>query len=223
MALEAIKPFKIGPLYTPPSLATPGGTQGTIMRPSAGGGANWSGGAVDPETGWLYVPSKTAISVINFYTPDPQEGGTLRYTHGGRGARPQMPDGLPLFKPPYTRMTAIDMSSGEHAWMQPIGNGDVTRNHPKLKELDLPPLGGDSYTGPLLTKTLLIQGQTTPDGGSRLVARHKATGEVVGEVDLPMMARGTPMTYELEGRQYIVLTLTGAVPEMVALALPTAP
>ncbi len=227
MAVEAVKPFKIGPLYTPPSLAVPGGTQGTIMRPSAGGGANWSGAAVDPETGWLYVPSHTALSVINFYTPDPAEGGTLRYTHGGRGSQPQMPDGLPLFKPPYSRMTAIDLNSGEHVWMQAIGDGDEIRNHPKLRGLDLPPLGGDLYTGPLLTKTLLIQGQTTvgqdqaADGGiSRLVARDKVTGRVVGEVPLPMQARGTPMTYELDGRQYIVLTLTGAVPELVALALP---
>ena len=221
MAIEAIEPFKIGPLYTPPILAEPGGKQGTIFRPSAGGGANWYGAAVDPETGLLYVPSRTAFSIINFYTPDPSEGGTLRYTHGGRGQRPQLPGEIPLFKPPYTRLTAIDMTRGEHAWMQPLGEGEHVKQHELLAGVDLPALGGDRYTGPLLTGTLLIQGQVEPDGSNgRLVARDKRSGEVVGEVPLPSGGRGTPMTYLVDGKQYIVLTLEGSVPEMVALALP---
>ena len=227
MALDVIANYEIGPLYTPPSLPVRGGKQGTIFRPSAGGGANWYGAAVDPETGWLYVPSRNAFSMVTFYTPDPLEGGTLRYTHGGRGRRPEMPEGLPLFKPPYTRMTAIDLLTGEHVWMKPLGNNDTLRNHPRLADLDLPPLGGDTYTGPLLTKTLLIHGQHAPegDGGNRLVARDKRTGDVIAEAPLPARGLGTPMTYLWEGRQYIALTVAGrretdGVPELIAFALP---
>ena len=154
-------------------------------------------------------------------------GGTLRYTHGGRGRRPEMPEGLPLFKPPYTRMTAIDLNTGEHVWMKPLGNNDRLRRHPRLEHLDLPPLGGDTYTGPLLTRTLLIHGQHADDddGGNRLVARDKRTGDVIAEVPLPARGLGTPMTYVYEGRQYIALTVAGRaetdfVPELLAFALP---
>jgi len=222
MAVEAVNHFELGPLYTPPSLPVKGINHGTIFRPSAGGGANWYGAAVDPETGFLYVPSRNAFSVVNFYSPDPENGGTLRFTHGGRGSRPQMPEGLPLFKPPYTRLTAVDLNVGEHPWMQPLGDGGALRQNPRLAGLDLPPLGGDRYSGPLLTKTLLIQVQSPADGNgaTRLVARDKATGEVVGEVPLPGRALGTPMTYEMHGRQYIAMTLGSRVPELISLALP---
>ena len=135
-----------------------------------------------------------------------------------------MPQGLPLFKPPYSRMTAIDMNSGEHVWMTPTGDGDRIRNLPSLRDLNLPPRGGDSSrSGPLLTKTLLIHALTTggTNDGPRLVAYDKATGEAVASIDLPGGAIGTPMTYMLDERQYISLTVGGArVPSLVALALP---
>jgi quinoprotein glucose dehydrogenase len=136
-----------------------------------------------------------------------------------------MPQGLPLFKPPYSRMTAIDMNKGQHVWMVPLGDGRAVRNHPMLTHLNLPPLGGDSGTsGPLLTKTLLISALTTGgtnNDGPRLVARDKATGQEVASIDLPRAAIGTPMTYMIDGRQYIALTVGGdAVPELVAFALP---
>jgi quinoprotein glucose dehydrogenase len=135
-----------------------------------------------------------------------------------------MPQGLPLFKPPYSRMTAIDMNTGDHVWMVPLGNGDAVRNHPLLKGLNLPPVGGDStLSGPLLTKTLLIGALTRggPNDGPRLVARDKATGRELASVDLPGVAIGTPMTYIVDGKQYIALTVAGdPVPELVALALP---
>jgi quinoprotein glucose dehydrogenase len=222
MAIKAVSDFKLGPLFTPPSLPEPGGTQGTIIRPSAAGGANWTGAAVDPESGWLYVPSYNSIFILGFYEPDPKEGATLRYTHGGRVPRPQMPDGLPLIKPPYSRMTAIDLNTGEHVWMQPLGNSDDIRNHKLLKDLNLPPLGGDRFSGPLLTRTLLIAAQSAGwgEGSSRLVARDRKTGEVVAEVGLPASALGTPMTYLLNNRQYIALTVSGPVPELIAFALP---
>jgi quinoprotein glucose dehydrogenase len=223
LALEAVAPFEIGPIYTPPSLAIEGGKQGTLMRPSTAGGANWYGAAVDPETAMLYVPSRNTYTVVNFYTPDDKEGGTLRYTHGGRGAQPRLPDGLPLFMPPYSRYTAIDLGRGDISWMKPLGEGSEWKKSAKLQGLELPPLGGDGFTGPLLTKTLLIHGQDGPEeeGGHRLVARDKRTGDVVGEVSLPGRPLGTPMTYSIGDRQFIALTIsTDTLPELIALALP---
>ena len=144
----------------PPMLSADDGLQGTIQRPAIGGGANWPGSAVDPETGLLYVPSVNAFSVMKYYTPDPAEGGNLRLTQGGFVTTPLMPQGLPLFKPPYSRITAIDLNAGDHAWMQPNGDGDRYRNHPLLRDQDLPPLGGEGIGGPVLTKTLLISALT---------------------------------------------------------------
>ena len=229
MAVEAIKDYTIGPLFTPPTLARDGNL-GTIFRPHRAGGASWGGAAVDPETGTLYVPSRNAFDVVTYYNTESQ-GGNLRYTHlnsielreGYPINQPRMPDGLPLFKPPYSRMTAIDMNTGEHAWMAPLGNGDQIRTIPMLRDLNLPPLGGDSTrSGPLLTKTLLIMALTAggSDDGPRLVAYDKATGAELASADLPARALGTPMTYMLDGRQYIALTVAGLPPELVALRLP---
>ena len=224
MAVEAVRNFRLGPLFTPPMLSVDGGLQGTIQRPHIAGGASWGGAAADPETGLLYVPSVNSFSVIKYYTPDPAEGGNLRFTQAefDSGVQPTMPQGLPLLKPPYSRTTAIDLNAGEHAWMQPNGDGDRYRNHPLLRDLDLPPLGGEGRGGPVLTRTLLMSALSAggSDGGPRLVARDKATGEIVGSVDLPSGAIGTPMTYLHEGRQYIALTVGGDVPELIALALP---
>ena len=224
MAIEAVADFRLGPLFTPPMLTVEGGLQGTIQRPHIAGGASWSGAAADPETGLLYVPSENRFSVLKYYTPDPDEGGNLDFTQADfdSGTQPLMPRGLPLLKPPYSRMTAIDLNAGDHAWMQPNGDGDRFRRHPMLRDLDLPPLGGEGHGGPVLTKTLLISALSAggSDGGPRLVARDKATGAIVGSVDLPAGAIGTPMTYLHEGRQYIALTIGGDVPELIALALP---
>ena len=219
MAIEAVAGYRLGPLYTPNSM------RGTLIRPTLGGGANWMGAAVDPETGLLYVPSVNGHSVVPFSEPNPDSGATMRYIvrwREGAGG-PAMPQGLPLWKPPYSRMTAIDMNRGEHAWMTPLGNGDRFRNLPLLRDLDLPPLGGDGRGGPLLTRTLLINAQTAggTDGGPRLVAYSKATGEILGSVDLPGGALGTPMTYMLDGQQYIALTVGGRMPELIAFKLPS--
>ena len=232
MALEAVEGFRLGPLFTPLDRPVEGVTRGTVMRPPPAGAAGWSGAAVDPDTGMLYVPSRNQPAVVSLYSPDPALGATVLYTHGapeadrlaGRARRrtPQMPQGLPLVKPPYSRMTAIDMNTGEHAWWTPTGDGDRFRNHPLLRDLDLPPLGGDNaINGPLLTKTLLIYclaaGGT--DGGPRLVAYDKTDGRELASVDLPAGAIGTPMTYLLDGRQYIALTVGGG-PRLIAFALP---
>ena len=235
MAIEAVKPFRLGPLFTPTSRPVEGGWQGTLMRPPDGGAATWAGAAIDPETGMLYVPSRNNAVVISLYEPDPTLGATVAYTHGapeadrlaGRGLGPSrsgalMPQGLPLLKPPYSRMTAIDMNTGEHEWMVPLGNGDRYRNHPLLRDLNLPPLGGDGVGGPVLTKTLLVSALSagSSNGGPRLVARSKETGEELGSVDLPTGAIGTPMTYMVDGRQYFAVAIGGRPPQMVAFAFP---
>ncbi len=218
LAVAAVDGFRLGPLFTPQM------TNGTIMRPSVGGGASWSGAAVDPDTGYLYVPSVNAHSTIGLSPPGPgEEQSTLGYLRRSLSAGPVMPRGLPLWKPPYSRMTAIDMNTGDHAWMTPMGTGERIRNHPMLRDLDLPPLGGDwGRTGPLLTKTLLIQALVAggTNGGPRLVAYDKTTGEELASLDLPSGALGSPMTYMLGRRQYIALTVGGEVPGLIALTLP---
>ncbi len=219
-ATRAIAPFRTGPLFTPPSAL------GTINRPGSIGGGNWGGAAVDPETGLLYVPSRSAFSVIRVAEQDPKLGGNVRYNQVPALSSPAIPGGIPLFKPPYSRMTAINMNTGDHAWMVPTGNGDRVRNLPALKGLSLPPLGGDiTFSGPLLTKTLLIYGLTAggKTGGPRLVAYDKSTGQETASIDLPGNAIGTPMTYMLDNKQYIALTVTNPsadVPDLIALALP---
>lgn len=217
MAIDAIGDLRMGPLYSPPTL------EGTINRPGSTGGANWGGAAVDPATGVLYVPSRSSQTVIGFREPEPGEPATLNFIQD-RYKSARMPQGLPLWKPPYSRITAIDMNTGEHLWMTPTGNGDRYRQNPLLRELNLPPVGGDAgMAGPLLTETLLIypllNGGT--DDGPRLVAYDKATGREIASADLPGIPIGTPMTYALDGRQYIGITVEGEpYAELVALTLP---
>lgn len=220
MAEKAIQGFRSGPLFTPPSI------EGTLVRPGTTGGANWSGAAVDPATGMLYVPSRNAYAVTKLSPPDQALNSNLLYMQTP-GRNPRMPEGLPLFKPPYSRMTAIDMNSGNHAWMVPTGGGDRIRHNPRLKAMNLPPVGGDiTLSGPLLTKTLLIYALTTggSTGGPRLVAFDKATGQELASTDLPGAAIGTPMTYSIDGKQYISITVQGRtptdIPELLALKLP---
>ena len=230
LAVEVVKNYQIGPIFTPPGRPIEGGTQGTLMRPPDFGAAGWAGAAVDPETGMLYVPSRNIAVAIPLYSPDGALGATMRYTHGAPeqqrlqqagNYQAQMPQGLPLLKPPYSRMTAIDMNTGDHVWMVPLGNGDRVRNHPRLRHLNLPPVGDGTIAGPVLTKTLLISSVPTggPSGGPGLVAWNKQTGEIVGSVDLPAGTVGTPMTYMVNGKQHIAVTIGGG-PRLVAFALP---
>ena len=234
MAVDAVDGYRLGPLFTPPTRPVEGGVQGTLMRPPDNGAAGWAGAALDPVTGMLYVPSRNNAVVIPLYAPDPAQGASVPFTHGapeaerlarareGRRAGPQMPQGLPLVKPPYSRITAIDMNTGNHEWMVPLGDGDRYRNHPLLRELNLPPLGDGVINGPLLTSTLLITALTTgsSNDGPRLVAYDKNTGEILGAVDLPAGAIGTPMTYMVDDKQYIALTVGGSPPKLIALQLP---
>ena len=238
-AIEITKQYVTGPLFTPPSIRGdgPDDTQGTIQLPGSQGGADVQGAAFDPETGYLYVPSVTAPFVADIREGNPDQVN-LRYVKGTRRwiAGPR---GLPLFKPPYGRITAIDMNEGEHVWMVP--NGDGPRDHPAIKHLNLGPLGNPGRPAPLVTKTLLFvgDGRTNTVGGGRIPpdmppetaissgdnkfrGYDKATGETVWETELPAGTTGPPVTYMFEGKQYLVVAIGDRLhaAELIAFALP---
>jgi quinoprotein glucose dehydrogenase len=227
-AMDIVKRYVIGPLYTPPSIKneSPTATKGTLQLPGSVGGADWNGGALDPETGILYVPSVTGTFAADL-VPASSPEMNLRYVRGTRELV-NGPRGLPLFKPPYGRITAINLNTGEHVWMKP--NGDGPRNHPAIAHLKLPPLGQPGRAAPALTKTLLFIGEGDPvnvrtppgGGGKKFRAFDKATGAVLWETEFPGGTTGAPMTYLHKGKQYIVVAIGSSdhAPEFVALALP---
>ena len=216
-ALESVKDLRMGPMFTPPSLVeAPDGTRGTLVLPHYGGGANWEGGAADPETGMLYVASQTSLTV--FAVNPAGDRSDIRYLFvNGEAPRPM---GLPLVKPPYGRITAIDMNTGEHRWMAVNGDTpDDIKNNPALAGLAIPPTGKASRATLLVTKTLLFAGEGY-GGAPILRAYDKATGAVVAELPLPGAASSKPMTYMLDGKQYVVLAVGRDTPaELVAFAL----
>jgi len=239
-ALELVKKYRIGPMYTPPSIrgAGPAETSGTVQLPGSVGGADWQGASFDPETGVLYVQSITGPFVADLVKGDPKRTN-LDYVPGAR-AYPPGPRGLPLLKPPYGRITAIDLNQGEIRWTVP--NGDGPRDHPLLKPLKLPPLGNPGRAGILTTKSLLFVGEGDPvmvragprlppdmplsvapgAGGKKFRAFDKSNGAVVWETELPAGTTGTPITYLFEGKQYIVVAIGShdSRAEYIALALP---
>jgi len=224
-ALAIFKQYVTGPVFTPPSVVGEQ-TKGTIELPGSVGGADWTGAAFDPDTGMLYVPSMTNPFVANLL-PGKPENTNLRFRASNRELL-QGPRGLPLVKPPYGRITALNLNRGTQAWMVP--NGDGPRNHPALKGLDLPPLGQAVRAAPLVTRTLLfvtegdqINVRTPPDGGGRKIrAYDKATGAVVWQMALDAGSTGTLMTYLHDGRQYLVVAIGGVdhAAEFIALSLP---
>lgn len=222
-AMEAVSEFRFGPnLYTPPSLADAAdGTRGVLSLPSATGGANWEGAAMDPETGIIYVPSRTALAILTVGN-DPDSDLAYSAAFGVRVPRVQ---GLDVIKPPYGRITAIDMNSGDHVFQ--VANADTPdriKNHPALQGVDIPRTGVPTRAGLVLTKTLLFAGEGGGGPGASPIFRayDKQTGEIVAEIDLPNMQSGQPMTYEVDGKQYIAMFVSGnAGPtQLVALALP---
>ena len=231
IALEAVKGYEMGPLFTPPNPE-----KGTLGRPGAGGGANWPGAAVDTETSIIYIPSSGMPGFFRAVPANPD--GTLAvplewsspksdlpylsvYVFGGAPKAPGL-KGLPISKPPYSRVTAIDLNTGEHVWMAPMGDGPV--NHELLKDLDLPPLGLPGRTFPLVTKSLLFIGQgsklngTERDTPAKLAVFDKANGEFLGNIELPSSPAGNPLTYMHNGKQYIAVATVSR--QMVAVALP---
>ncbi|MBC7983788.1 MAG: PQQ-binding-like beta-propeller repeat protein [Candidatus Obscuribacterales bacterium] len=219
-ALAAIKKFRMGAnVYTPPSLSNAAdGTVGVLSLPSATGGANWEGAPLDPETGVLYVPSRTALAALSVAK---DEAADVAFS-AANGVRVPRVKGLEIVKPPYGRITAIDMNSGDHVWQ--VANADTPKSiaeNPALKGVEIPRTGVATRSGLVLTKTLLFSGEGV-GGGPTLFAHDKRTGAVVARIELPNTATGVPMTYEHKGKQYIAVFVSGVgkPTELVALALP---
>ena len=224
-ATDILQQFVHGPLYTPPS------EKGTLILPGSRGGANWGGAAFDPETGMLYVPSRTAPSVDR---PTGRLADDAVY-------KMTSIEGIPIFKPPYARVTAIDMRTGQHVWVAPLGEGP--RNHPRLQGLSLPRLGdfldGESA---MVTKTLLfvsvwrrdrITGLPlvplwAPSGDPAALRKllyvfDKQSGALLREIEVDGYSAALPMTYSHGGQQYIVVGVgANEEAELVAFALPGA-
>ena len=233
-AMEIASNYRLGPLYSPPSLIDdPDGTRGRLTLPGWGGGSSWPGAGVDPEAGILFVPSVTVPIVIALGKNDPG-GANPDYIRVGP-IYPPGPRGLPLVKPPWGRITAIDLNTGDHLWMKPLGAAPrEVREHPDLQGLglDFSSMGQNGRPGALVTKTLLFMGDgggvrggvasRWGAGGPTLRAYDKRTGEVAAELILPVNPTAPPMSYLLDGRQYIaVAAATLETPaEIIALALP---
>ncbi len=218
-AMEIASDYRMsGSPFTPPSVFKgPDGTLGTLLLPSATGGSNWEGAAYDPDTGIIYVPSRTATSVMALVN-DPA-ASSVAYIHGG-GTPPNI-EGIPLVKPPYGRITAINMVTGEHVWQ--VANGDTPdeiANHPLLQGIDIGRTGKPTRSGLVLTKSLLFAGEGV--GGSPVLwALDKTTGSIVAEIEMPGTVTGVPMTYMHNGKQYLVMAIStpGSSSRIVALTL----
>jgi quinoprotein glucose dehydrogenase len=267
-AEEVVQDYRLGPMFTPPAVDSPEGPVGTLMLPADVGGANWPGGAFDPETNRLYIHSHTAVFTLRNIPADLEPfdpGPTGRATRATLGSAGGPPPGLgapglgapglgggpsagpggrrvgtflqgtiPLIKPPYDRITAYDMNSGEMLWQRVHGTTpDNIRSNPALEGLDVSRLGsyGRIFIGVLTTKSLLIAGEGsvhTNEAGETVAllrAYDKATGEdVEGRVEMPARQTGSPMTYMHDGKQYIVLAVSHAGAdaggELIAYALP---
>ena len=227
-AMKIVSEYKLGPLYTPPvllgDLAAP---KGLLLVPGTNGGGNWGGASFDKETGMLYIPSAQLPDVLALGKSLHPES-TLPYV---KQSTPRVggPQGLPTpFKPPYARLTAIDLNKGDIVWQ--VANGDGLRNHPAFKGLKLPPLGTPGRNSAITTKTLVFMGEGSDSGvgvppgygGKMFRAFDKKTGQIVWEMELPAGVSNSPMTYMAGGKQFIVVAISGRQypGELVALALP---
>jgi quinoprotein glucose dehydrogenase len=247
-AIEVAKRYKMGPLFTPPVVSSLDGPLATLTLPSEVGGANWPGGSFDPDTNVLYVHSHANVFMNALVPTNPAQsdmgfaGGQARAGGaGGRGAGPAPApgrgggragtvQGLPLIKPPYDQITAYDMNTGDIVWQKTHSSTpDDIKNHPALKGLNLPRTGqpGRTFIGTLTTKNLVIAGEGgvhTNEAGRRVAllrAYDKATGADAGAVDMPNRQTGSPMSYQIDGKQFIVLAVSGNDgAEILAYALP---
>ncbi len=219
-AQKLVANYRVAPLYTPPSLANAAdGTKGTLIIPGGGGTANWPGGAADRETGMVYVSSATTMGFYGLMEGTERTG--VAY-HIARPFPTLSLQGIPIVKPPYSRITAINLKTGKTQWVAANGETpEFIRNHPALKNVDLPKTGKFSRpTGLLVSATLLFSGEGA-GGDALLWAYNKSTGDVVAKVALPGPTTGFPITYMKDGRQFIVVpVLAGDAVELVALALP---
>jgi len=235
-ATKMVSKYHLGPVFTPAVVSKPEGPYATLALATAGGGTNWAGGSYDPETHIAYIPSQRGLTSIGLIPGDPSKtdmtymsGSAQPRTGtgggGGEGAGPGLTvQGLPLVKPPYGSISAIDLNKGEILWQ--IANGDTPdniRDNPALKGLNIPRTGRPGVFGVLVTKTLVICGERSA-GKSAVMLRayDKATGMEVGAVPMPAGQTGTPMTYTLNGKQYIAVAVAGPgfPAELVAFKLP---
>jgi quinoprotein glucose dehydrogenase len=238
-AVKLVSRFKIGPIFTPIVVSKWPGPLATLMLPDVTGGANWQGGSYDPETGTFYIFTNTNIASVGLIpgSERPQKPSDMNFVRGQvvDPANPKAPaipttvQGLPLVKPPYGRISAVDLHKGELLWQVAHGETpDNIRNHPALKGLTIPRTGRPGRIGTLVTKSLVIAGEggvfTMPDGrrGAMLRAYDKRTGQDAGAIYMPAPQTGSPMTYMLNGRQYIVVSISGqSFPgELIAFRLP---
>jgi len=247
-AVKAIEKYKIGPVFTPPVVSKADGPIATLQMASQGAATNWPGGAYDPETHILYVHSQSAVATLGLVPPPPGAAPDVRYHQGtvlagarrsgGSGSASAAEggavtaltiQGLPLVKPPYGQLNAISLDTGDILWQVPHGETpDTIKNHPALKGLNIPRTGRPGNVGTLVTKTLVISGEpgfgitSTGQRGAMLRAYDKKTGAEVGAVYMPAPQTGSPMTYMLNGRQYLVVAISGGTysGELLALKLP---
>ncbi len=224
-ALKIAQQYRMGPLFTAPSLADgPDGTDGAFYLPGANGGTNIPGGpAVDPETGMLYVATVRQYGVLGLVPGAQRRGGpsnSRMVSRGwGIGARLQ---GIPLVKPPWGSIVALDMNTGEHAWSTPNGETpESIKNNPLLEGIDLPNTGQNSHATIVVTKSLLIYGEGR-SGQPYLHAVNKRTGEEIAKIELPANTQTAPMTYMHEGKQYLAMAIAGRgfEGELITLRLP---
>ena len=226
-AIDMLADWDIGPLFHPPlHRDNPQGKRGAIWCPGDNGGANiYAPAAADPHTGVLYVPSATDCTA-RIIVPGSERDKLLAKPTGKTVAdfaalsyeSVRGPHNLPLYKPPYSRITAIDLNTGEHLWMTPTGETPArVRNHPALAGLNIGATGSGQWAPILVTRTLLLYAASASNGAPQLVALDKTTGALLGKLEVGGLSRYGMMTYLHEGRQYIVLQ-TGAT--LTALALP---
>jgi quinoprotein glucose dehydrogenase len=235
--LELASHYKLGGLYTAPIMAKKGGPYGVINAPGYIGGINWPGASYDPDSHTVYTYSQTNLLTTGSIIPNlDHKRGEFDYVHADPvadtpGVAPGRltVDGLPLNKPPYGRITATNLESGTQSWQIAHGETpDDIRNHPALKGLAIPRTGMMGKVAPLTTRALVICGDPdtytdeTGRKGARLRAYDKATGAEKGTVFLPAQQSGSPMTYMMGGKQFIVLAIGGRgfTSEFIAFKLP---
>lgn len=225
--VEMLADYEIGPLFQPPlHRGNDQELKGSLWCPGDIGGVNIDGPAVaDPTTGILYVTSRKHCTT-RIIAPGSERDAILEAPTGttiadyavlsGFGVRG--PDGLNIFKPPYSRITAIDMNTGDHLWWIPVGETpDAVLNHPDLQGMDIPNTGyGLRVAQMVVTPNLLVYAGNISDGTPTIFAVDKATGETLAQVEAPAESNYGMMTYVHKDRQYIMLQ-TG--PKLTAMAL----
>jgi quinoprotein glucose dehydrogenase len=253
-AVKLVSRYHLGPVFTPPVVSKAEGPLGTLAMATANGGSVWAGGSFDPETHIAYIYSRRVIGSLGLVPPTSPSVSDMNYVQGsatagvrssgGAGAdasaapgagpaednlRALAVQGLPLAKPPYGQISAIDLNKGEILWQVAHGETpDEIRNNPALKGLNIPRTGRPGIIGTLVTKSLVVAGEagtfTTPSGqkGAMLRAYDKMTGKEVGAAYMPAPQTGSPMTYMLNGKQYIIVAVGGPgyPAEFIAYKLP---